>query len=593
MVELAVPMLALGSMYIISNFKSTKENLTNMSKSNKSLVDQLPMNYPVATQLPINSVKKYVNPNQITDKYYTNQTSEYVERNNPPNSVGGSVGTVLGLDGKPINKDNFKHNNQVPFFGAKIKGSRANLNQAESILDNMQGTGSQYLRKKEQAPLFKPQSQMTWANGMPNMTEFLLSRQNPSTKMNNVKPWDEEKVAPGLGLGYTTAGSGSGYNAGSENRNAWLPKTVDERRVATNPKITFGLKGHEGPADSYIKDYGHTKTLGKIEKNRPDTDYTIGPERWFTTTGIEKGQTSRGIELLHHVNRPETTQSYFGGMGNDGRDNKSYTSGKYRPTHKQQLAGPDYNAATSSGKYSATTGDYGNGSYENLCNNRATVKQPNSFGGVDGIIKAMIAPVLDILRPTRKENMVDNLRQNGNINITNKNGRIYNPGDRTKTTIREQTEGLLDNTHLNFEGQAENAYLVSDHQGIAQERDTTSVSYNGMAAPATMSALKNYDAEYNQRNNVNKTHKNRPNHGVSSLFNHEKNIQIAKKESDRVNNRNYSSSVRIPSIPSSVTFGNTNMPQYKNESQNCERMNPEMLVAFKKNPYTQSLNSWA
>ena len=43
-------------------------------------------------------------------------------------------------------------------------------------------------RKREQAPLFKPQANMTWANGMPNTTEFMLSRQMPSTKMNNIKP---------------------------------------------------------------------------------------------------------------------------------------------------------------------------------------------------------------------------------------------------------------------------------------------------------------------------------------------------------------------------------------------------------------------
>ena len=86
----------------------------------------------------------------------------------------------------------------------------------------MQGAGSQY-EEKENNTLFKPQQNMSWANGMPNMNDFYMSRQVPSTKMSNIKPWDEEKV-PGLGLGYTTKGSGSGYNAAVEDRKAYCLK---------------------------------------------------------------------------------------------------------------------------------------------------------------------------------------------------------------------------------------------------------------------------------------------------------------------------------------------------------------------------------
>jgi len=68
-------------------------------------------------------------------------------------------------------------------------------------MDHMQGSGSQHKHKTEQAPLFKPQTNMSWANGMPSTTEFMLSREVPSNRINNVKPWDEVKVAPGLGQG--------------------------------------------------------------------------------------------------------------------------------------------------------------------------------------------------------------------------------------------------------------------------------------------------------------------------------------------------------------------------------------------------------
>ena len=54
----------------------------------------------------------------------------------------------------------------------------------------------------------------------------------------------------------------------------WLPKTVDQLRVETNPKLTFGLEGHQGPAQSVIKNLG---VQGKMEKNQPDTYYINGP----------------------------------------------------------------------------------------------------------------------------------------------------------------------------------------------------------------------------------------------------------------------------------------------------------------------------
>ena len=89
--------------------------------------------------------------------------------------------------------------------------------------------------KKEVAPLFAPSENQQWAHGAPNMTDFYQSRVNPSMRMANVKPFADEKVAPGLGLGYTTEGS-QGFNSGMMMRDSWLPKTADELRVDNKPK---------------------------------------------------------------------------------------------------------------------------------------------------------------------------------------------------------------------------------------------------------------------------------------------------------------------------------------------------------------------
>ena len=71
------------------------------------------------------------------------------------------------------------------------------------------------------------------------MSDFMQSRVNPAMKMANVKPFASQNVGPGLNRGFTTLGSG-GYNAGMEARERWIAKSVDELRVKTNPKVTYG-----------------------------------------------------------------------------------------------------------------------------------------------------------------------------------------------------------------------------------------------------------------------------------------------------------------------------------------------------------------
>ena len=73
----------------------------------------------------------------------------------------------------------------VPFFGSTVKGPQVDTNNSH-ILDDYQGSGSQIIKKVEQAPLFKPQNNMQLNHGAPNTSDFLQSRQIPSQKMANV-----------------------------------------------------------------------------------------------------------------------------------------------------------------------------------------------------------------------------------------------------------------------------------------------------------------------------------------------------------------------------------------------------------------------
>jgi len=317
--EIAVPLIALGGMYVISNQKNedctkkeirklTQENFVNMGTRTNLATRQSdkfgnylpntnipPQNFPVSNinQL-VDTVQQYSNPNTATDKYFNQNLYEQKERQGV--SVGKNPQDIFSLTGNYLSSDQFKHNNMIPFNGGKVKGRPYEINIAETVLDNMAGTGSQTIKKIEQAPLFKPEENMQWAYGMPNQSDFYQSRVVPGMKNNNVKPFDTITVGPGLDRGYGINGS-NGYNSGMEARNKWLPKTVDQLRVETNPKLEYELSGHEGPADSCIKSASTTQMMGRVEKQRPDTFFINKIEANTYPTQNVKGTTLHIIPI--------------------------------------------------------------------------------------------------------------------------------------------------------------------------------------------------------------------------------------------------------------------------------------------------------
>ena len=589
--ELALPLLALGGFYVYSNNENRDnedEQLIEGMDNSLPNTSIPPVNYPVLEKVSKENVNKFSQPNATTDRFF--KPSIYNNYRNGPDEFGDTTkdNNFKSLSGKTMEKTEFKHNNMAPFFGAKIKGRTTNPNVSESILDNMNGSGSQVFSKTERAPLFKPQANMQFANGAPNMTDFYESRVNPSMNMSNVKPWEEQHVGPGLNQGFTDKGTG-GYNSGMEARDKWVDRNVDQLRVKTNPKVSYGLANHEGPAYNYIRNAPTAQTQGKVEKYLPDTYYLNTPDRWLTTTGLEKGETQRAFQVQKDVNRTTTTEEYYG-VGSNTEGTAYYVDGHHEESKRQQLAEQPAGPANLAKHAAASTGDYARDSYKLLKNNRNCVNS-NRMGGIGGALKSAIAPVMDMLRPTRKENVIGNCRVYGDAGTTVSKPSVFNPADRTPTTIRETTEGKIGMDHLNIENQGEGAYYVSKQTPIENERDSTCVEYTGNATANTGATT--YNAAYNQRNNVNKTHVNRPNQGGTALLNHDENVHIDKKEGDRVNNRMWVPNGGVAqAIPSVETHGKMNMPQYYNNCQGCDRIQPDILNAFKQNPYTQSLNSY-
>jgi hypothetical protein len=600
--ELAIPLLALGGMYVISNQPSqdsnkqmkkntnvTQEKFTNMGKVRNYLPNTNipPQNFPVTNLVQLSdTVQEYVNPNQATDKYFDQNV--YEERVDNGLKVGQNPQEIFSLTGNYLDSNQFKHNNMVPFNGGKVKGNTYQMNSAEFLLDNLVGNGSQLKKKIEQAPLFKPKENMSWAHGAPNNSDFYQSRVNPVMKNNEVKLFDSVMVGPGLDKGYTMQGSG-GFNSGMEARDKWLPYTVDQLRVETNPKVSYSLANHEGPAESVIKNVG---IIGRVEKQNPDTFFINTQDRWLTTTGSEKGETLRPIQELGIIKRDDTVSDYKGIAAKGGRQvGQAPTS--FEATKRIQLASNDINHSNAVGHGPITDGDINLRSHTNYSNNRSTVRQPDNIrSGFSGAIGAVVAPLLDFLKPTRKQETSANIRVYGEATSSVPSSYVINMNDITPTTIKETT---VYSPTFYIDGQKEGMYVNNAMPGEMTQRDTTSCSYIGTSGGAALQyGDMSYVAAYKQHNNDIKssTINNRANQGGTQMFNQQMNVNISKQDTSRYDGRFNPVSSTLATLPPSVqTLGAVAAPQYYNDNIGCERIQPDILKAFRENPYTHSLTT--
>jgi hypothetical protein len=534
--ELALPLIALGSMYIISNQGRNQqrqeerrmETYANMGASevNSAALPTLPntdippQNYPSTNLIDLlDTVQEYPNPNAATDKYFDQNVFE--NRTNKGQNVGQNPQEIFSLTGNYLNTEQFKHNNMVPFVGGKKKGYTYNMAQTESILDNMAGAGSNVIKKVEQAPLFKPETDMSWAFGAPNQSDFYQSRVNPGMISNNVKPFATENVGPGLNQGYTTQGS-NGYNSGMEARDAWLPRTVDQLRVDTNPKLEYTLDNLEGPSYSHVQNVG---IIGRVEKQKPDTFFVNSQERWLTTVGDTKAQALRPEQELGVIRREDVANNYTGPAGLAGERQAGYAPTTFEPSKRAGADSTilDVPLSNASGRGPITDGERYIKSYISYGNNRSTSKQPDTMrNSFNAIVGAAIAPLLDVFRTTKKQTTLAS---------------AYNPAS------------------------SKEGHVI-------------------------------YDAAYMQTNNDLKssTIDNRPNQGGTQMFNQYMNVSTLRQDTDRMNNRLFTPSSVTPLPPSVQLIGRQHGGQsYDYNKTGIDRIQPDLLNAFKANPYTHCL----
>jgi len=352
---------------------------------------------------------------------------------------------------KPFAKGDYVHNNMVPFF----KGSGTNQNVDPyanvSVLEMYGVKDDSFKPKKEINPLFAPTENIKPITNIQDVQDRMFV----SRLQNNVLPFKQEHVGPGLGKEFGSMPSG-GFNPLSNEamyKAGVLPKTVDDLRVKTNPKESYVNRVILG------KKIDKRSQLGTVNTNEnKSTFFAQGPERYLKTTGAFLKATKSSDVLLKDTHR-KITKEYKGNPHvNKGLEMRS------------QVRAPLRNALPGFGKGLATLTtvapaaskfDYGKGTIQVYANERDITSTKTYQGNITTVVKSIIAPIQDMLKRNKKEFYVESAREFGNMSIQiPEKMTVRDPNDVTRTTIKETT--IHDGQQLNLKGTTKNSVYNPD-----------------------------------------------------------------------------------------------------------------------------------
>jgi len=554
--------VALAALYKVTNKdpkSKSKINSLNETFSNNSSIQAHPISN-INTASDIN-----ITPTSTND----NQSSSFTS-----------------LTGEKISSNSLQHNNMVHFYGTTQPGRYFNESNSDSRLDNMVGSSSTTIHKSSQPPLFAPQNNLQWVNGTPNNTEFIKSRMHQSSKKHNEIAWVSENVGPGLTKKYDTEGT-HGFNSAYMARDQWQPKTVDDLRTINNPKQTFTLDEHKGPAHSAVQTINeHTK----VNKHRPDTYFHNGPARYFTSNVINNPSLQpESLTSAKTNNRTTTHAEYTGipGTASIPEGNKpiqNFDKQNREHIYKEMIGTP------SSSMHQVHKNN------KNSYNNRSTYRSSNSQENTNLNFQGLANPMGYINKSdnpdnySKKEELINN-HNNGIISKIGSGGQpLYDPNDIPNPTIKETTMySTTDNPFI-----SKDIEQILPNQKIRNKTNRSNTSQFTLGTPNNhLYGTHDNTAVYNQRNNHNKVTKPWTPAGNIKDFNNSINMEtVSRRERDNLQNRENFKMQYNAVVPNKQIIGSVQLPK-ENNTPITDFLNSDLLTSFKENPYTHSLHSVA
>lgn len=346
---------------------------------------------------------------------------------------------VMTMAGELVDSSTFTHNNMEPYFGGRV---RQNLDEDRNraLLENFTGVSDIKKQKCEVKSFYDRSEHMGNVYGMANQDAFYRDRIEQPRARNNELPVDQVRVGPGLNQGYKAEPTGGfqQYDAGEIARQA--EKCVDQLRVKTKPKETFDARTVDGVKAKL------PGLEGQLAKNRVDRYYEQGEDRWLKTTGANLKQKMTPKFNVKATHRLSTTK-YYGGTAR-GRDGRRLDA-RVERTARQQFTVDGVRNAVLSALGLGAKDDYGKGNVVVYQNERDLTTTRTYQGNLTSLIKAVVAPLQDLVKNTKKQESVDNPRHFGAIapQMPEK-PTVYDPNDTARATLKEQLIDAVDSANL-------------------------------------------------------------------------------------------------------------------------------------------------
>lgn len=453
-----------------------------------------------------------------------------------------------------MDKNDFKHNNMVPFFGGKMT-QNVNLDnsQSQNVLERFTGTGPYVKKNKTEVENFASDIKNNAENvfGQKNTLDFQKTRYVNSAHVTNYLPFEQVRVGPGLDQGYESKPSG-GFQQLNK-REFELPKSIDELRVKTNPKNTYKGRVVSGLKESLPGD------IGAVCKNRVSSTYEQTEDMYLKGgNSANQKETQRPCVDLKQTHRSDLTVKTH---------EANVTSAV------KSMTAPLLDIMRLNRKEYTVMNGRPSGNFQNTNPSKLTMYDPN-----------------DVARTTIKETLIHDTRQG---NLTGNTKTIaYDPDDVARTTMRETTESKGKTGNVG-NVQSGDAYKSIEVNAKDTDRQFTSDNqYFGVGESANDKQML-YSDKYNATINEVKDlllKERKPTKTSVKLFNQVDNMNVnhKKMECDQVNQRNTPNYGRINNqIPDSRNLNHTrDRFTYKNDN----RINPEILSPLNNNPYAKPLN---
>lgn len=399
---------------------------------------------------------------------------------------------VSPLSGERMLVEEFNHNNMQPFFAGSVnQNTRSDAH--TTVLENYTGTGEIFKNKQEVPRMFDMEKNVSNPYGAPNFnSDETKSRFIPSQKRTNELPFNQVQVGPGLNKGYTSEPSG-GLNQANV-REFVLPKDTNELRPLTRQKYS-----HEGRVVAGLKE-AQRGMVAAPKKYRPSRYYRNSSDRYFKTGGGYRASKLRS-QIYKKPTKRAQTRPYYGGPVSTW-NKKTYKVPAIKKSHKHNYLQPWGRNLGREGGWThnkehedKAIGDYGKATIENKNNERDITQHRRHFTNVTTIVKALTAPVQDLLKESRKEHFIGNYRPEGYLGAQLPNKQtVYDPNDVARTTIKETT---IDNDHSGHIGAAmpskQTVYDPNDVAKTTLKEQTIDNDHSGHIGAAMPSKQTVYD----------------------------------------------------------------------------------------------------